>query len=155
MSAIENKPYPLPFDEHVKSFIESWKASHPDQEILINRHALRMARYAPNGRHIGFRLVMRVSIEMGGWCAGMYRDLNFIMPVEWENTAEADALINRIAGEVGVPLQSTQGHSPGTAEPKEEGLAAPQARARRYNKSPARAVRISRAARSAMRNGYF
>lgn len=150
-----NNPYPLPFEEHVKSFLLGWKESHPNQEVWIWPHPQRMSRHLPDGQPDGFRLVMRVSVEMGGWCAGMFRDLHYIMPIEWQNVDAGYALIKRISVETGVPLQ--QAIQPVAAQPGScaGGPDFKPGRAHTYNRSPGRAVRISRAARSAMRRGYF
>lgn len=150
-----NNPYPLSFEEHVKSFILGWKESHPDQEVWIWPHPQRMSRKLPDGRHDGFKMIMRVSVEMGGWCAGMFRDLHYIMPIEWQNVDAGYDLIKRIAVETGVPLQAVPGPVTALPGPEAGGTGFKPGRANTYNRSPGRAVRISRAARSAMRRGYF
>ena len=152
-------PYPITFEGHVKSRILSWKEANPYQEIRGWPHPQRMARYAPNGAHIGFNLVMRVSVELGGWCTGIFRDMYFILPIDPEKTDDGYDIINRIAAAAGIPLQpdpaprlQPQGKA---AELRKVPPLKGSAVARHYNKSPARAVRLRRAARTAMRHGYF
>ena len=118
-----------------------------------------------SGKGLCWQWAIRVGLSMDGWCAGFARHLTVPLPFHgdlpgspWKPPAQVFEAIERLIAAMGtdhltVIEPTTAASSPATAgnQPCDR----QQSRAASYNKSPGRAVRLRRAAHSAMRNGYF
>lgn len=127
-------------------------------DIFVWRHPMPM--FSPDGRK---RWGIRIGLGMNGWCAGISRQLTVPLPFIGESTAAAP---DEAKHAIDMLIASMLPHGVKVVDPDSlavlpshnstvAGAAPKQGRAQKYNRSPGRAVRISRAARSAMRRGYF
>lgn len=121
--------------------------------------------YLPNGSSAGWVWTIQIGLGLGGWCVGQRRILGIALPFRgdrpenpWQAPLEAVQAIDRLIAAIdmrGITLVepvTDQPHS--TIAPVNQNATA-YGRAQHYNKSPARAVRLRRAAHSAQRHGYF
>lgn len=156
---------------------ESTEAAIGRAEALLRHHVAQgrtafvwrnptpMFLTSADGSRKGWQWAIRIGLGMGGWCAGFAQHLSVPLPFHgdlpgspWRPPVEVFEAIERLIATMGtdqltVIEPTTAGSSPTPADdqPGDRHLS----RAAVYNKSPSRAVRLRRAARSAMRHGYF
>lgn len=156
---------------------ESTEAAIGRAEALLRHHVAQgrpafvwrnptpMFLTSADGSRKGWQWAIRIGLGMGGWCAGFAQHLSVPLPFHgdlpgspWRPPVEVFEAIERLIATMGtdeltVIEPTTAGSSAANAgdQPGDR----QQSRAASYNKSPSRAVRLRRAARSAMRHGYF
>jgi len=138
-------------------------------DIFVWRQPVPMFRYGPGGSQDGWNWGIRLALGMGGWCTGYSRVVVMPLPLlanhpenPWRPSAEARQAVERLIAQFDVgavkvvdPVDvADQVGSIAAASVVQENCPR-QKRAWNYNKSPARAVRLRRAAASAARRGYF
>ena len=157
---------------------ESTEAAIGRAEALLRHHVAQgrpafvwrnptpMFMNSADGSRKGWQWAIRIGLGMGGWCAGFAQHLTVPLPFHgdlpgspWKPPVQVFEAIGRLIAAMGtdhlltVIEPTTAASSPATADDQPGDRQ--QSRAASYNKSPGRAVRLRRAARTAMRHGYF
>ena len=133
--------------------------------VFVWRHPTPMFLTGADGSRKGWQWAIRIGLSMDGWCAGFAQHLTVPLPFHgelpgspWKPPVQVFEAIERLIATMDtdhltVIEPTTTESSPTTAGDQPGDYH--QLRAAVYNKSPSRAVRLRRAARSAMRHGYF
>lgn len=154
--------------------------SHESVEAAIGRAEALLRPHVARGRPVfvwrnptpmfltgrkGWQWAIRIGLSMDGWCAGFAQHLTVPLPFHgelpgspWKPPVQVFEAIERLIATMDtdhltVIEPTTAASSPAAADDQPSDRQ--QSRAASYNKSPSRAVRLRRAARTAMRHGYF
>ena len=164
-------PFPWSVEDSIEraaALLMAYKAA--GQDVFVWRQPVPMFRYGPGGAREGWNWGIRLALGMGGWCTGYSRGVNMPLPLladlpenPWRPSAEACQAVERLIARFDLgaikiidPTAVAEQDRPATKSKSTTSEDRPrQMRAWNYNKSPARAVRLRRAAASAARRGYF
>ena len=133
--------------------------------VFVWRNPTPMFLTGEDGSRKGWQWAIRIGLSMDGWCAGFAQHLTVALPFHgdlpgspWKPPVQVFEAIERliaamVTDHLTVIEPTTAASSPAAADDQPGDRQ--QSRAASYNKSPGRAVRLRRAARTAMRHGYF
>ncbi len=133
--------------------------------VFVWRNPTPMFLTGEDGSRKGWQWAIHIGLSMDGWCAGFAQHLTVALPFHgdlpgspWKPPVQVFEAIERliatmVTDHLTVIEPTTAASSPATVDDQPGDHQ--QSRASSYNRSPGRAVRLRRAARTAMRHGYF